>query len=330
MTYWRTTLPLLRRSFLAMGTQITITIALGRRRRWLEAEHAIAELHQSLTGFGRDWWAWGPGALAGLNRQLAAGARIAITPAMQPLFQRAWQLRQASGGRFEPRVAALVRLWGFDEVARIRRAPPPPQEIETLLAALKRAPDYGGGDSYGPAPGIGWDFGGIAKGYIADRALDRLRELGFEDATLDAGGNIGVRGLRGGRPWRIGIRNPRPAPDAPPLLATLEAGDESVNTHGDDQRYFEYEGRRYSHILDPFTGMPARGLRSLTVVHPDGSVAEAAGAALFVAGPERWPALAAELGIRQALAVREDGVLQATPALARRLQPQPGISIEFV
>jgi thiamine biosynthesis lipoprotein len=223
-----------------------------------------------------------------------------------------------------------VRLWGFDEVARIRSAPPPAQEIEALLATLKNAPDYGGGDNYGPAPGIGWDFGGIAKGYIADRALDHLRELGFEDATLDAGGNVSVRGLRSGRPWRIGIRDPRPAAGAPAMLATLEAGNESVNTHGDDQRYFDYEGRRYSHILDPFTGMPARGLRSLTVVHPDGSLAEALGTALFVAGAERWPALAEAWGLSQVLAVCEEGLLQATPALARRLQPQSGLAIGTV
>lgn len=320
--------PVVRRRFLAMGTEVLLSVASRRRRAELEA--VLDELRQLIEDFGRHWWAWGPGALGTLNCRLIAGEAVTIPPAMQPLFRRAWQIHRQTGGSYEPRIGALVRLWGFDDVARLRTAPPSAAQIERVQAALLAAPDYDGGARYGPAPGVAWDFGGIAKGWIVDAALDLLAARGFSNATVDAGGNLAVRGRHYERPWRIGIRDPRSAADASRLLAALDAGDEAVNTHGDDQRHFEHEGRRYAHLLDPRSGWPAQGLRALTVVHADGSWAEAAGAALFVAGRDGWPALARQLGVTQVLVVRDDGRVQATAALAARLSPEPGVQIEWL
>jgi thiamine biosynthesis lipoprotein len=317
---------IVRRRFLAMGTEVLVTVACRGRRN--DAEAAVLAVRRLVEDFGRDWWAWGPGALGGINRRLAAGETARIPEAMQPLFRRAWDIHLQTGGAYEPRIGALVRLWGFDDVARIRMAPPAGEEIAAAHAALSAAPAYAEADRYGPAPGISWDFGGIAKGWIVDAALALLARHGFTHATVDAGGNLAVRGQRHERAWRIGIRDPRSDAEQPRLLATLDASDEAVNTHGDDQRWFEYQGCRYSHLLDPHSGWPAQGLRALTVVHPDGSWAEAAGAALFVAGPRGWQALSRRLGLAQVLVVREDGRVQATSALAARLEPEPGVEIE--
>ena len=317
---------IIRRRFLAMGTEVMVTVACRGRRN--DAEAAVLAVRRLIEDFGRDWWAWGPGALGGINRRLAAGEAADIPPAMWPLFRRAWEIHLQSGGAYEPRIGALVRLWGFDDVARIRDAPPPAYQIASAHAALRAAPPYAEGGHYGPAPGISWDFGGIAKGWIVDAALELLARHGFTHATVDAGGNLATRGHRHERAWRIGIRDPRGDPEQPGLLATLESRDEAVNTHGDDQRWFEYQGRRYSHLLDPRSGWPAQGLRALTVVHPNGSWAEAAGAALFVSGPEGWRPLARRLGLTQLLVVHEDGRVQATAPLLARLAPEPGVEIE--
>jgi thiamine biosynthesis lipoprotein len=239
-------------------------------------------------------------------------------------------LRQASSGLFEPRIGALVRLWGFDEAARTPRAPPPPAAVAALLARLEAAPAYDGGPWYGPAPGVAWDLGAIGKGYIVDLALDWLAHRGFPDAIVNAGGNVAVRGSRGDRPWHVGIRDPRQPPGQSVLLASLDLRDESVITHGDDQRYFEHQGRRYAHILHPRGAEPARGLRSLTVVHRDGVLADGGGAALFVAGRDGWPQLAARLNLGQVLAVDDDGVAWASGALACRLHPAADSRIEIV
>lgn len=331
MKMWRTrSPPLVKLCFFAMGTEVSVTLSVGNRRRRDEAPEAIADVERLLQDFGRRAWAWGDGALSRFNAALASGVAAEIPAGLKPLFTSAWAMQQASGGRYEPRIATLVQLWGFHDMARLRSEPPPAVDIERALAALQFAPPYDGGDAYGPAPGVGWDFGGIGKGWIVDRALELLQEAGWPDAIVDAGGNLAVRGGRGDRPWRIGIRDPHSDAEAPLLLASLIARDEAVNTHGDDQRYFEFEGQRYAHLLDPHNGRPARGLRSLTVVHADGALAEAAGAAMFVAGREGWRGLARELGLTQVLAVTEDGAVQATAALAARLRAEQGLPIQIV
>lgn len=310
---------------LAMGTLVTVALIVTRGHEQA-ARAAIAGVEQHLHQFGRDAWAWGPGALSTFNTALLAGQRVALPVGMQPLFRRAWQIRQLSGGRFEPRIAALVKTWGFDDVEHFREEPPPSSAIEQCLRDLRTAPPYDGSTSYGPAPGVAWDFGGIGKGYIVDRLLSRLLALGFRHASIDAGGNLAVRGRHKHRRWLAGIRDPRSKNDAAPsLLAQLEVEDEAVITHGDDQRGFDHQGDRYGHLLDPRSGWPARGLRSLTVVHPDAAFADAAGGALYVAGPGGWPVLAQRMGVREVLALDNDGRLTATAALAARLQLAPRV-----
>ena len=321
---------LMEHHFLAMGTAILVTVDAGDESRRAAAARAIAEVQKLLLEFGREGWAWGSGALASFNRDLACGAAARIPPLLRPLFARAWEIRQASGGLFEPRIGALVRLWGFDDPQRIRAAPPQAEEIETLLHALRASPQYDGAEFHGPAPGISWDLGAIGKGYIVDMALDWLCRRGFADAIVNAGGNVAARGSRGDRPWHIGVRDPRTVAQLPQLLASLDVYDESVITHGDDQRYFEYQGRRYSHILHPHTGQPTQGLRSLTVVHSDGTLADGGGAALYVAGSTGWPQLARKLGIKQVLAVDDDGAVSVSERLAARLQLAAGLRVRVV
>ena len=321
---------LAERCFLAMGTAILVTIdAVDESRRGAAAQ-ALGEVQKLLVEFGREGWAWGEGALACFNRELMDGAAPQVPALLQELFARAWSIRQASGGLFEPRIGALVRLWGFDDPRQQRAAPPEPVAIASAMAALRAAPAYAGAGVYGPAPGVAWDFGGIGKGYIVDLALDWLRRRGFAGAMINAGGNVAVRGSRGDRPWHVGIRDPRVAAEVPQLLASLDVCDESIITHGDDQHYFEYQGRRYGHILHPHGGEPAGGLRSLTVLHRDGTLADGGGAALFVAGREGWPLVAARLGISQVLAVLADGTVRASAALAPRLQATAAQRIEVV
>lgn len=319
--------PLLERQFLAMGTAVLVTIAIGSEARRPEAERALAEVRKLLVEFGREGWAWGTGALARFNQALARGEAAAVPEVLQPLFARAWDICSTSEGLFEPRIGALVRLWGFDDMARLRAAPPSAGEVDACMAALRDAPAYSDSDTYGPAPGVCWDLGAIGKGYIADLALDWLAHRGFFNAMVNAGGNVAARGTRGDRGWQVGIRDPRAAAE---ILCTLTVGEESVVTHGDDQRCFEYEGVRYSHLLHPCTGRPVHGMRSLSVVHRDGTLADGGGAALFAAGPQGWRALARKLGIGQVLVVLEDGAVLATAALKVRLREEPGVLIHSV
>ncbi len=300
----------------------------GRTRE--DAVRVIADIEENLQAFGDDWWPWSGGKLSLINASLARGETAEVPPQMRTLFARAWAIRQVTNGLYEPRIAKLVQLWGFHDLAANPQAPPDKERIAQLCAAISEAPAYDGGAHYGPAADVAWDFGGIAKGWIVDEALDQLALCDFEDAVIDAGGNLAVRGSRGSRAWRIGIRMPDSDPAQPELLGTISAKDESVNTHGDDQRFFFHEGRRYSHLLEPSSGMPAQGIRSVTVIHRDGFLAEAGGAALYVAGPGHWLGLARKLGLSQVLVVLEDGSIEMTAAMKKRVRLQGSFRVRQV
>jgi thiamine biosynthesis lipoprotein len=152
-------------------------------------------------------------------------------------------------------------------------------------------------------------LGGIAKGFIVDRAAEVLRRHGFADFVIVAGGDLRADGRKAGRPWRIGIRDPRV--DGA-MLGWVAASDLSIDTSGDYERCFIAGGRRYHHLIDPATGRPAPGCRSVTVVSRDTGIADALSTGLFVMGPERGLALAERLPDVEALVVDAAGDLHAT------------------
>jgi thiamine biosynthesis lipoprotein len=127
------------------------------------------------------------------------------------------------------------------------------------------------------------DLGGIAKGFALDQAAAAMRAAGAAGGMADLGGNIVVFGIApgGGRGWAIGIRDPR----GQGILGSVVLDSGSVATSGDYERFFERDGIRYSHIVDPRSAEPARGIAQVTVAAPDGITADALSTALFILGP---------------------------------------------
>lgn len=303
----------------AMGTLIQFTLYGASPE---QAAAAIRDSDAWLQSFGRDGWAFGDGELARLNAALDRGACMRVSVDLAAQIRRARALMVASGGRFDPAVGRLVALWGFDRAPRDPARPfPQPAQIHALLPlpAMSDVTVSPAGEVCGPR-GLFIDLGGIGKGYAVDRVVADLARRGIPAALVNAGGNIKTLGEPPGRPWRIGIRDPLKAGVMGRL--TLAPG-EAVSTSGDYERMFDYHGQRYHHILDPYTGEPVRGLHAVTVIHDEAALVDAASTALFVAGPKEWRALAARLGIEWALVVREDGVVEMTPAMAARVQLTP-------
>ena len=105
------------------------------------------------------------------------------------------------------------------------------------------------------------------------------------------------------------------------MLGTIStSGDESIFTSGDYERHFVWEGRRYHHIIDPRTGYPARGSRSVTIIHPDAATADAAATALFIAGPSEWHTIARQMGIRYVMLVDDEDNIHMNPAMQERVE----------
>ena len=317
---------LARRDFFAMGTLVSVSLA-GLPPERAEAlfdavEADFAERH-------RQWHAWEESPLVRLNRALPGGDWVPLDPVLAPLMAPAIRLSIESEHLFNPAIGRLIALWGFHDDEFEPRLPDP-GAIRALVAANPRMTDLelDGDRVRSRNPAVELDFGGFAKGYTVDEVIEALRREGVANAVVNAGGDLRAIGRHGDRPWRIGIRHPR----ADRVLGMIEvSGDESVFTSGDYERGFEIGGRRYHHIIDPRTGWPATGTRSVTVLHRSAATADAAATALFVAGPRDWRRIARRMGIKAVLLIDAQGRAHLTPAMAARVQfaePSPPIVVE--
>jgi thiamine biosynthesis lipoprotein len=160
-------------------------------------------------------------------------------------------------------------------------------------------------------PGMNIGFGAIGKGFAVDRAAARLRQRGFGNFIIDAGGDVLIRGTRGGAPWEVAIRHPRHGRH----LAIYGAGDCAIATSGDYEQFSVIDEVRYSHILDPRSGWPARELASVTVITRRGIDADALATALFVMGSREGLALAERLDDTEALLILDDGTTRLSKGL---------------
>jgi thiamine biosynthesis lipoprotein ApbE len=225
--------------------------------------------------------------LVALNAR-AGGGPVTVSAAMFEVLSAAQRFAVLSGGAFDITVQPVVDLWGFYRVERT--AVPPQAAIDEALKSVGS-----GRIALDPAartatlaPGTRIDLGAIAKGYAVDRALDALRARGASAALVNLGGNIGVFGpAPRGQQWSIGIQDPR----ANRLMGRIQLSAGAVATSGDYDRYFELDGKRYGHIIDPRTGWPVESVAATTVVAPTAMAADALSTAVFVLGPERGLAL---------------------------------------
>jgi thiamine biosynthesis lipoprotein len=164
------------------------------------------------------------------------------------------------------------------------------------------------------------DLGGYAKGYALDRARTILKEQGIQNALVNIGGNVLALGMHGDRPWRVGIQHPR----KPGPLAILELRDgEAIGTSGDYQRYFELDGKRYCHLIDPRSGYPVQGVQAVTILtrgEQAGLASDSASKPLFVAGAQGWLAAAKKMQLDEALLIDTQGVVHLTAAMQKRLE----------
>jgi len=297
------------------GTIVEITIRDADPRT---ANRAIDMIRADFARMHRDWHAWKPGELTRLNAALAEGRPFQASPFLLPLVRRAKTLREMSDGLFDPAIGAIIGAWGFhaDELPKGTR--PPLDRIRRLVALRPSMVDVRieGNTVSSRNRAVQLDFGGFAKGEAVDRAIRRLREAGIRNAIVNAGGDLKVIGSHGDRPWRAGIRDPKDWG----IIATVDlASGEALFTSGNYERYREYEGIRYAHIIDPRTGMPVEHIVSATVLHTDGALADAAATALAVAGPHDWTGIARRMGVRLVMLVDDAGTVYLTPDMRRRI-----------
>jgi FAD:protein FMN transferase len=270
---------------------------------------------------------WRPGSDV-LRINAAAGrAAVPVSPDTRAVLRTAQQVSEWTAGKFDVTFGALADVWRFDHDQDNRV--PTPAEITARVALVDyRAVviDEAAGTVFLSRAGMRLHLGGVGKGYAVDRAVAILRARGFQDFMVQAGGDLFVSGQAGGRPWRLGINDPRGAPDDP--FATVELRDRTLSTSGDYERFFIANGARYHHLLDPDVGAPARGCRSVTIVAGTATLADALSTGVFILGADVGMALVERLPDVDAVIVTADNEVLISSGLRGQVRverpPTPG------
>jgi thiamine biosynthesis lipoprotein len=303
----------LRREEAIMGTAISVELWSDEREA---GEAAIGLVMDEMRRIDR---AMSPhkadSELSRINRR-AAAAPVPLSAEMARLLDRAEAFAELTEGAFDITYAAVGHLYDYRE--RIR---PSAEALAQARAAIgwrhllldreARTVRFG-------RPGMRIDLGGFAKGYAVDNAAAILRRCGIRHANVSAGGDSRVIGDRRGRPWTIGIRHPRrPAGE---MAAVLPLVDVSISTSGDYERYFDADGERFHHLIDPKTGRSPGGVHSVTVLADDGLTTEALSKAVFVLGLDKGMRLIESQPGVDAVVVDASGALHCSSGL---LTPSP-------
>jgi thiamine biosynthesis lipoprotein len=312
--------------FYVFGTILEVT-TWGAPKQ--EAQAAFSQLQSQFQENHHQWHAWEPGLLTEINRGMAAGLPVRANSDIAEMVRLSQLVENQSGGRFNPAIGGLIGLWGFHTSEYPVEGPPPSRsQIQSLVEHNPSSLDIRVDEltMTSANPSVQLDFGGIAKGYAIDRACDTLKNLGVENAIVNAGGDLRVFGTHGTRPWKIAVRNP-----AGGVIGTLESAiNEAIFTSGNYERFRQDNEIRYPHILDPRTGWPVKDVASVTVITEQGWLADAAATALIVAGLSDWVEVTRSLNLELVMLVDESGKAHLTRKMAERMTFAEGIKMEVV
>ncbi len=304
-----------KHSSLYFGTLIDITLYDVSRE---QADNIFNALDRDFEYFHNTWTPWAPSSVTRVNTLIPTGAEFSVGPSVIPLIQQAQTIADASDHLFNPAIGHLINLWQFHKHEEPEIHPPSDVHIRELVKQNPRLTDLhlNGIRMSSSNPAVQLNFGAFAKGYAIDLSMAYLKSQGVQHAIINTGGDLKAIGQHGKRPWRIGIQHPR----RPGIVASLETqGEESIFTSGDYERYYIHNNKRYHHILDPRTGYPAAHSQSVTVIHHNSALADAAATALFVAGPDEWYALAKKLKLTQVMLIDQQGQIHLSPEMHNRI-----------
>lgn len=287
-----------------MGTQYTVKITDLPQAQTTEAvRRGIEEVLERVNGAMSTYL---PASELSRFNAKASTDWVDASAALVEVVGHAQRVSQRSDGAFDVTVGPLVNLWGFGP-GKQRQAPPSAEEI----AAVQRLTGYNKLQvrTTPPAlrkvqPGIYVDLSAIAKGYGADRVAQFIESLGIAHYMVEVGGELRVRGHNGGGvPWRIAIEQPLPGERS--VRRIVQPGNNGVATSGDYRNYFEHDGQRFSHTIDPRSGRPIdHALASVTVIDSAAMAADAWATALLVLGPVDGPVVAERDGLAAHFVIR--------------------------
>jgi thiamine biosynthesis lipoprotein len=297
-----------------MGTLVKITaVARNESIAQAAATAGFAEIHRLEELLST----WIPASeLSRVNT--SAGVRpVAVSQETMTVVQGAIQAAEMTGGGFNIAIGPAVDAWNVIEGQRIPteselEALRPLVDVQAVHADVKKQTIFLG------KAGMRIDVGGIGKGYAADQAVMAMKKAGASAGVVALSGDIKTFGqLPGGKKFPVGIRHPREEGE---ILAFIDLENEAISTAGDYERFFERDGVRYHHILEPKTLQPARRCQSVTVIAREGMVADGLDTGIFVMGVELGMRLVEALPDMEAVIVDHEGVVHVSSGLRDRIR----------
>lgn len=228
-----------------------------------------------------------------INKQAGVNP-VKVSKDTLDILEKAVYVSEMTEGAFDVTVGSLVKLWDIQN-----KVIPDKKSIEEQLQIVgyrNIVLDKTASTVFLKRKGAQIDLGGIEKGYAVDKVVDVLHQNGIRSGIVAVGGEIRSFGKKpDGTSWVVGVQNPRQKGPGDEVIATVELSDKALSTSGDYMNYFEKDGVRYHHLLDPMTGYPSRQCGSATIVADDNTTADGF-AKLFILGPEKGLAIAKKLG----------------------------------
>jgi FAD:protein FMN transferase len=282
-----------------MGTRCTVELWSEDKAR---GEAAIASVFDDMRRIDRLMSTWKEDTeISKVNRE--AGHRaVSISPELFGLLQESVKYSELTQGAFDITYASVGYLYDFKKGVH-----PDQKAIEAALPGInwrQMVLDPARNTVFFKRPGMRIDLGGIAKGYSVDRGIEILRQAGITRAMVNSGGDTRILGDRFGKPWVVGVRDPD---HEGKVFLRLPLTDTAFSTSGDYERYFDEDGKRFHHIIDPKTGDSARRCRSVTVIAATATRTDALTKSVFIMGPEVGIAFINTLPDVDAVAVAPDG-----------------------
>ena len=311
-----------------MGTRYAVSIAAGTQAgNWPpDVPEVQRQVDQRLSEINRLMSTYDPNSELSRFNRLDSQDWFRVSSETVEVVASALKIAERTSGAFDPTVGPLVNLWGFGPDWR-REEPPNDEQIAEALQRVgyrhievRRNP---------PAlrkaiPEVYLDLSAIAKGYAADEVSELMAESGYDDSMVEIGGEVRTRGHKArGLPWRIGVE--KPGRDGRGVQAAVPLVDSGMATSGDYRNFFEHEGVRYSHTIDPTTGRPVRHrLAAVAIVAPACIEADALATAVLVMGEAKGYDWCMKQEVAAMLLVREGEKIieRITPAFQQRLDKE--------
>jgi FAD:protein FMN transferase len=293
-----------------MGTRITVELWADDRGK---AEQAIDAVLAEMRHIDDSMSTYKPTSEVSQVNAKAADGPMPISKELFDLLVTAKEYSVITDGAFDITYASVGYMYDFrkrirPDEAQIAQALPAVNYRHVLLDPKKQTVQFS-------QKGVRIDLGGIAKGYSVDRGIDVVKTLGFTRAYVSAGGDSRIIGDRFGKPWMVGIRDPRKGPGE--VITRIPLVDAAISTSGDYERFFDEDGVRYHHIIDPHTGHSASKVRSATVIGPYATRTDGLSKTAFVLGPEKAMEIYNRIDDIDAIIVKLDGTVISSQGMAR-------------